>query len=149
MTRRGANIIGTVLSVVGLVLIPYAARAEHCAGALYVDDLEPSVAQSWPLDSIQVISWLIGDGCGPLTYRIELSRNGGEYELLGETGPHQFYGRVEYPWLVHGLVGDVLVFRVRRVLVDRDPPYAYSEPIQIQGTVSTQKSSWSALRARY
>ena len=117
--------IGITLVALGFGLNPNVAAAEHCAGALYVDDLQPSVPQSWALGSTHVISWLIGDGCGPLTYR------------------------VEFPWVVEGFVGDQVVFRVRRVLDDREPPHAYTSPIEIESAVPTRQSSWSALRARY
>ncbi len=126
-----------------------AGKLDHCSGSFTVGPLEPSLAETWQLGDTRMLSWLIGDGCGPLTYEVEISRNDGAFELVGSTGPHQFNGWVEFPWLVVGSVGDQLIFRVRRVIPGSSLPYTHTPIITIASAVLVTEMSWSVFRACY
>jgi hypothetical protein len=141
--------IFAICAVLVYLAFPSDAAAEHCAGANYVDGLEPSAPELWKIGKSRSLSWQLGSSCGFLTYRVEISRNGGPYELVGVTEALLLDGRFEYPWRVTGPGSSDVLFRVARVVPDRVLPYAYTAPIQVRVAVATRTSSWAALRARF
>ena len=130
-------------------LLPADTHAEHCAGANYVDGLEPSETETWVVGTERQISWLVGASCGLMTYQVEISRDGQPYEPVGTTEALFYEGRYNFPWEVTGPAGVQVRFRVHRVLTDRETPYAATAPIEIKLSVPTRTVSWSALRSRF
>jgi hypothetical protein len=131
------------------VCFPGATSAEHCASVNYVDALEPSVTETWKIGTTHDISWIKAEGCGLVTYQVELSRDNQPFEIIEVTDPVYFVGRFAVPWRVTGAANSQVQFRVRRVLPDRVTEYAYTAPIHIGITVGTLTSSWGMLRSRF
>ena len=142
-------IIIAAVSIVSVLGSAGDAKGEHCAGAIEVVGLLPDVPEVWSLGETRNISWDVGDGCGPLVYQVEMSRDGGDYVVLGVTEALQFDGTYDYPWIVEGPAGTEVRFRVVRVIPDRVLPYFDTAVIQIVDTVSNRRVSFGSLKAGY